>query len=109
MLAAKCKGMTGASLAGVARAAASHALERAVMDFSLDPAHHSIGNECLVTLQDLEYAVDDVLEKNANQDWEQDDSETDEAKQTNNERNDRDNDKENDTPNDDANDANKQQ
>lgn len=76
MLAAECDGMTGAELAGVARAAASHALERAVMDFSADPSHHSMMKECLVTQQDFEDAVHDVLERHSD-DWEQDDEDND--------------------------------
>lgn len=70
LLAVECDGMSGASLAGVARAAASHALERAVFDFSGHLGTHeeyvaveggSIA-DCLVTQQDLENAVDDVFE-----------------------------------------------
>jgi SpoVK/Ycf46/Vps4 family AAA+-type ATPase len=75
VLAAECEGMTGAELAGVARAAASHALERAVMEFSADPSHHVMMKECLVTQQDCEDAVHDVRERHAN-DWEQDEEET---------------------------------
>lgn len=68
-VAIKCDGMSGASLAGVARAAASRALERAVCDFAghfdetSDSAleGHSIA-DCLVTMVDLDAAIDDVLE-----------------------------------------------
>jgi len=66
--------MTGAELAGVARAAASHALERAVMEFSADPSHHSMMSECLVTQQDFEDAVHDVYERHSD-DWERDEEE----------------------------------
>ena len=66
--------MTGAELAGIARAAASHALERAVMDFSADPSHHSMMSECLVTQQDFQEAVHDVRERH-NNDWDEDDKE----------------------------------
>ena len=74
VLAAECEGMTGASLAGVARAAASHALERAVMEFSTSPRQHSIMSECLVTQQDFEGAVHDVYESHSN-DWSEDEKE----------------------------------
>lgn len=66
--------MTGAELAGIARAAASHALERAVMEFSADPFHHSMMSDCLVTQQDFQDAVHDVYERHSD-DWEQDDEE----------------------------------
>ena len=56
LLATKTDGMSGASLAGVARAAASRALERAVFDM----ADHM--NDCLVTQDDFENAIKDVLE-----------------------------------------------
>ena len=55
-LAIQTSGMTGASLAGVARAAASRALERAV--FSLE---YSNINECVVTKSDFENAINDVI------------------------------------------------
>ena len=60
-LAVECDGMSGASLAGVARAAASHALERAVMNFST--SGHTPRNmltDCLVTRDDFIDAVKDV-------------------------------------------------
>lgn len=75
VMAAECEGMTGAELAGVARAAASHALERAVMEFSADPSHHSMMSDCLVTQEDFEDAVHDVVERHSD-DWEKDDEET---------------------------------
>lgn len=74
LLAAECEGMTGAELAGVARAAASHALARAVMEFSADPSHHSMMSECLVTQQDFEDAVHDVCERHSD-DWKEDEEE----------------------------------
>ncbi len=67
-VAVECDGMSGASLAGVARAAASRALERAVCDFS---SHFQNGesaaegysiSDCLVTQDDINSAIDDVLE-----------------------------------------------
>ncbi len=65
--------MSGASLAGVARAAASRALERAVHDFA---GHFASGranvdegkegkdsiSDCLVTQGDFEKAIEDVFE-----------------------------------------------
>ena len=68
--------MSGASLAGVARAAASRALERAVTDFAGHVAEESTmsssimekethdGNsisDCLVTQKDFEKAIEDVF------------------------------------------------
>ena len=62
--------MSGASLAGVSRAAASRALERAVTDFAGHIASDTStgmeeGNsisDCLVTQDDFEKAVEDVFE-----------------------------------------------
>lgn len=67
--------MSGASLAGVARAAASRALERAVTDFA---GHNIIGDsmreveneseygnsisDCVITQEDFERAIEDVFE-----------------------------------------------
>jgi len=73
ILAVECDGMSGASLAGVARAAASRALERAVTDFaghiaSSESSGINGSNEgssisdCLVTQEDFEKAVEDVFE-----------------------------------------------
>lgn len=68
-LAVNCDGFSGAALAGVARAAASHALERAVDEFSekVQQANHSSANgppppimECLVTQDDFYEAITDV-------------------------------------------------
>lgn len=56
-LAEKTSGMSGASLAGVARAAASRALERTVFS----SAGGSM-NDCVVTCHDLESAIQDVME-----------------------------------------------
>lgn len=58
LLAVESEGFTGASLAAVARAAASHALERAVFDI-LKGASIS---DCLVTQEDFELAIDDCIE-----------------------------------------------
>lgn len=70
LIAIECDGMSGASLAGVARAAASRALERAVTDFVGHVANVSNEvtgvrntiNDCLVTQSDFEKAIDDVFE-----------------------------------------------
>jgi hypothetical protein len=72
IIAIECDGMSGASLAGVARAAASRALERAVHDFA---GHFTSGradvdggkkgnsiSDCLVTQGDFEKAIEDVFE-----------------------------------------------
>lgn len=68
-IAVKCDGMSGASLAGVARAAASRALERAVCDFAGHATEQNDENQegysiadCLVTVADFESAIQDVLE-----------------------------------------------
>lgn len=72
-IAKKCEGFSGAALAGVARAAASHALERAVNDFS-EHANGSSGQptnsimDCLVTREDFDCAVEDVLNSMGNSD-----------------------------------------
>lgn len=58
LLAVESDGFTGASLAAVARAAASHALERAVMEIQ---DGGSIA-DCLVTQEDFELAIDDCIE-----------------------------------------------
>ena len=77
-IAIKCAGMSGASLAGVARAAASRALERAVCDFSglfeegeaVAAEGYSI-SDCLVTKSDILEAVEDVLESSGSDDGEE--------------------------------------
>lgn len=71
-IAVKCDGMSGASLAGVARAAASHALERAVCDYSGhleegDADGYSI-SDCLVTKSDIAEAIEDVVESSSDGD-----------------------------------------
>jgi vesicle-fusing ATPase len=74
-LANECEGMSGASLAGVARAAASHALERAVQGFAEELAMTGGGPtttsimDCLVTQQDLELAVQDVVSSSGDNDF----------------------------------------
>jgi SpoVK/Ycf46/Vps4 family AAA+-type ATPase len=63
-LAVDCDGFSGAALAGVARAAASHALERAVNEFS-EKIQEASGEspsimDCLVTQDDFYEAITDV-------------------------------------------------
>jgi len=87
IIAVECDGMSGASLAGVARAAASRALERAVTDFAGNVAADASfsgaeeGNsisDCLVTQEDFEKAIEDVFEsaKSSNYSEETDSSNT---------------------------------
>jgi ATP-dependent Zn protease len=62
-IAQETDGFSGASLAAVARSAASYALERAVEDFAMRSGHptgRGILNDCLVTFGDLQKALDDV-------------------------------------------------
>lgn len=70
-------------MAGVARAAASHALERAVNEFSQQIADESSEAQstkaaaiidCLVTRDDFLEAVKDVLESMGDSDFSEDDS-----------------------------------
>ena len=85
----ECDGMSGASLAGVARAAASRALERAVTSFAghvasgtelSDMGEGSSISDCLVTQADIEKAVEDVFESAKGGDYtEMEDSTSDEA------------------------------
>lgn len=69
-IARQCEGFSGASLAGVARAAASHALERAVTGFST--AGNVAGQsmlDCLVSKEDLQLAIKDVVASSGDADW----------------------------------------
>ena len=74
-LATKCDGYSGAALAGVARAAASHALERAVNTFAEnlngEETATTTGSymDCLVTKDDLMDAIEDVLESMGDHDY----------------------------------------
>merc|ERR1712151_399860 len=73
-LAKKCTNeMSGASIASICRAAASHALERAVYDFETyeiedhdekdeDYYYHQSIMNCLVTNEDFEYGLNDILD-----------------------------------------------
>ena len=89
-IAKKCEGFSGAAIAGVARAAASHALERAVNDFSVQ-ANGSGGQltcsimDCLVTRDDFDCAVEDVMTSMGNSDHsEEEEGHSDEAKEPSN-------------------------
>jgi len=68
-LAEQCEGFSGASLAGVCRAAASHALERAVEEFTQHPENSSLQRDCVVTEKDFTSAVQDVLNGLGDSDW----------------------------------------
>lgn len=92
-ISSECEGFSGASLAGVARAAASHALERAVTSLSSNLSGEgdvieeekeqvnvaSDNNvsilDCLVTLNDLELAVGDIKASSGESDWSEDEEE----------------------------------
>jgi vesicle-fusing ATPase len=71
-LAEKCKGFSGASIAAVCRAAASHALERAVEAFTHDTSDSSLLSDCIVTEGDFDEAVVDVLGSQGDSDWSED-------------------------------------
>lgn len=68
-IARDCEGFSGASLAGVARAAASHALERSVNGFSMSPSDSESMLDCLVTKEDLLLAIMDVNASSGDSDW----------------------------------------
>mmetsp|Transcript_22171 Transcript_22171/g.30867 ORF Transcript_22171/g.30867 Transcript_22171/m.30867 type:complete len:679 (+) Transcript_22171:88-2124(+) len=69
LLAVECDGMSGAMIAGVARAAASHALERAVCNFSEHDGTSIM--DCLVTQSDFEKAIEDVFNSSGDTDFEE--------------------------------------
>ena len=78
-IATECDGMSGASLAGVARAAASRALERSVCDFAgwinqgnEDNVEESSIADCIVTESDFKSAVEDMLESSEVEETEDD-------------------------------------
>lgn len=64
-----CEGFSGASIAGVARAAASHALERSVTGFSKSTGGSESMLDCLVTKEDLQLAIADVNASSGDSDW----------------------------------------
>ena len=72
-LAEQCDSFSGAALTGVTRAAASHALERSVEDFSLNPDGISLMEDCVVTYDDFENAIADLSATLSNEDWVEDD------------------------------------
>jgi SpoVK/Ycf46/Vps4 family AAA+-type ATPase len=73
-IATYCHGMSGASLAGVARAAASHALERIVGEYSKSVVDNESPPDsmmdCVVTRKDFDDAIHDVYESAGDRDWE---------------------------------------
>ena len=88
IIAVECDGMSGASLAGVARAAASRALERAVTDFAghVGSEQTLIGEEegnslsdCLVLQEDFDRAVEDVFESAKGGDYTEEEVASDET------------------------------
>jgi vesicle-fusing ATPase len=68
-LAEECDGFSGASLAGVARAAASHALERAVEAFTEHTESSSLLQDCVVTKEDFDCAMQDVRDSLGDADY----------------------------------------
>ena len=80
--------MSGASLAGVARAAASHALERVVGEYtdSLVQGSDSTNTmmDCLVTKEDFRSAISDVNESAGDSDWELTEEEQEDFEEDNN-------------------------
>mmetsp|Transcript_7397 Transcript_7397/g.17660 ORF Transcript_7397/g.17660 Transcript_7397/m.17660 type:complete len:625 (-) Transcript_7397:150-2024(-) len=86
-IAEQCDGYSGAALAGVARAAASHALERAVGEYSLN-GNASTGNsmmDCIVTPADFTEAVADVKTSMGTSDFSDDSEEEGEEEKPNGE------------------------
>jgi vesicle-fusing ATPase len=79
-LAEECDGFSGASLAGVARAAASHALERAVEEFAQDTEGASLMQDCVVTKEDFDCALQDVRDSLGDADWTETEDEVKENK-----------------------------
>ena len=78
-LARDCEGFSGAALAGVARAAASHALQLAVERATEGPADEETSSimDCLVTQEDFYDAITDLQNSMGTHDHS--DDETDEA------------------------------
>ena len=68
-LADDCAGFSGASIAAVCRAAASHALERAVEEFTFDATDSSLLADCVVTRSDFDEALKDVIASQGDSDW----------------------------------------
>lgn len=78
-LAEASDGMSGASLAGVCRAAASRALERAVEGLAAGTTTDV--DDCLVTSEDFDRAIEDVRASTADEETEQEDEENDGEKE----------------------------
>ena len=80
-LADSCEGFSGAALASVARAAASHALERSVHEFAEAPdgSDEATIMDCVVTKDDFFGAVEDVLDSMGNADFSEEEVEKEEA------------------------------
>ena len=87
-IAQRCDDFSGAAIAGVARAAASHALERAVNEFSETVAGDGRSsdasgrsstsiNDCLVTIEDFLEAIADVQESMGDSDYTEDEEDKD--------------------------------
>lgn len=68
-LAKECEEFSGASLAAVSRAAASHALERAVEEFTMHTQSNSLMRDCIVSAEDFLDAINDVREGLSDHDW----------------------------------------
>jgi vesicle-fusing ATPase len=67
-LSSTCEGFTAAAIAGVCRAAASRALERAVVEYAARKTG-SLLTECVVMTDDFEGAIKDVVESSGASDW----------------------------------------
>jgi vesicle-fusing ATPase len=74
-LAEECEGFSGAMIAGVCRAAASHALERAVEEFVSNSGATSLLDECVVSQEDFQEAMEDVRKGLGDSDWAEDEIE----------------------------------
>mmetsp|Transcript_18835 Transcript_18835/g.28642 ORF Transcript_18835/g.28642 Transcript_18835/m.28642 type:complete len:604 (-) Transcript_18835:29-1840(-) len=82
IIAVECDGMSGAELAGIARAAASRALERAVCDYSSHIEEGTDGysiSDCLVAQADIDGALDDIKESRSGGDGGEDEEEIEDS------------------------------
>jgi vesicle-fusing ATPase len=75
-LATSCVGLSAAALSGVARAAASHALERAVEEASQSSSYSIL--DCVVTMEDFAAALADIRNGLGNADWNEEEKENEE-------------------------------
>lgn len=81
-IAVECDGMSGAELAGIARAAASRALERAVCDYSSHIDEGADGysiSDCLVAQADIDGALEDIKESRSGGDGGEDEEAIEES------------------------------